>query len=309
MRYPDDNLLLRIGMADAYAAGAEYLKFPRDNDVRDACLKFQAYVGHPTHGHAPGVYTDDTEMSVANARVLIENEPPYTAEMFANAYVAEFARGNRRNGYAREFQAFLESVKTGTEFLEKIHPDSYKNGAAMRAVPIGVLRTIPEVLDVATTQARLTHNTFAGCFSARAVALMSHYALYENEPLSSIRGYCLRNLSKDDCRAFGYMFGIGAPWSGKPVERTKFVSTAAATVHAVVHLLTRESSLMKMLERLILWGGDTDSVAAIAWGIASPRFQNEQLPDFMEYRLEKGNPYTGAKYLHDLGTQLMTKFA
>ncbi len=310
MRYADPTQLLRIAIADAYAAGAEFLKFPRDNDVRDSCLAFKGYVAHPTHGHVAGSYTDDTEMSVANARVLLDCTPPYTPLMFADAYMKEFVRGGRRKGYAKGFQSVLESVRTGTELLAKLNPDSRKNGAMMRAVSFGVLPTIAHVLEVATVQASITHNTPEGLFSARAVALMSHFALYENLPLYLMACYCQDHLPKEDLKSFGSVFS--GSYSEAPVAATADHSIAITTTHAVVDLVigvdVANNSLMQMLDRLLRWGGDTDSVAAVAWGIASPRFQDERLPDFMERDLEQGNPYTGAPYLRALGAQLMEKF-
>jgi ADP-ribosylglycohydrolase len=309
MRHPDPQLFLRIAIADAYAAGAEYLKFPRDEDVRKACLAFTGYVGHPTHGLAPGLYTDDTEMSVANARVLLERASPYAARMFADEYVAEFLRGGKRKGYAKGFQAFLESIGSGTEFLAKIRPDSDKNGAAMRAMPIGALPTIQEVLDVATLQARVTHDTPAGRFSARAVALMTHFALYEDAPLSELREYCKAYLPKDEDWGGFTKDPFRHSWPDRlPVKSYSYAPVAITTVQAALTAVVEEGSLMAMLKRIIEWGGDTDSVAAIAWGIASPRFPDEKLPEFMERDLEQGSPRTGPAYLRDLGARLMTKF-
>ena len=66
MRNSNPNMLLYIAMADAYASAVEY-----NNTLREECLKFERYHAHPTHGNLPGTYTDDTEMSVANARVLL----------------------------------------------------------------------------------------------------------------------------------------------------------------------------------------------------------------------------------------------
>lgn len=307
MKHPNPDMLLYIGMADACAAGAEYLKFPRDNGVRARCLQFDCYVSHPTHLGHPGLYTDDTEMSAANARVLIEQEPPYTAKMFADAYVREFRRGGCRKGYSRKFQAFLESIDMGEAFLARIDPVSDKNGAAMRAMPVGVLPTVQRTLEVADQQARLTHDTAAGRFSARAVALMSHFALYEDHPLEDIRDYCMDNLPAEDLQRFGHVFA--EPWPGGPVETTETAPVSITTVHAVVAAVTGQPTLMAMLGRIIRWGGDTDSVAAIAWGIASARFRGERLPDFLEKDLEGGDPSTGPAYLRDLGSQLIVRFS
>lgn len=321
MKYPNPNMLLYIAIGDAYAAATEYIKLPEHQSVLDEALKFEKYCKHPIHTDlSPGRYTDDTEMSVANALVLIENKPPYTPLMFANAWVREFTRGGQRKGYSRKFQEFLECTKTGQEFLANINPNSNKNGAAMRSVPLGVLRTVPEVLEVATMQAAITHNTPEGLFSARAVALMSHYMLYEVEEdkdwyLHDLRDYCSSKLPEGDIKRFGEVFSIENSWGSRPVVGTQEESVAISTVRAVVQLLVSASALetlMPMLKEVIYMGGDTDSVAAIALGIASgrrPKRELAGLPLFMPINLEHGNPKTGAKYLLDVGTQLMEKFS
>jgi ADP-ribosylglycohydrolase len=89
----------------------------------------------------------------------------------------------------------------------------------------------------------------------------------------------------------------------------EYASVAITTVHAVTDVIVREKSLMGMLGRVIRWGGDTDSVAVIAWGIASARFRGEKLPEFLERDLEGGNATTGADYLRQTGAALMARFA
>ncbi|MBP7134296.1 ADP-ribosylglycohydrolase family protein [Patescibacteria group bacterium] len=307
MKHRNDRLLVYIAMADAYAAATEYLKLPQDQASKDEALRFEGYVAHPTYGIGAGFYTDDTEMSVANAQVLIDHGLLCAPRHFADAYVSEFVHGGRRKGYARAFQSFLESIQDGTEFLDKIKSESNKNGAAMRAAPIGVLPNILDVIGVATLQAQLTHNTPEGRFSARAVAVMSHAALYSDVPLAKLGDCCVGSLPLEDLEHFGHVFT--GPWSGESVRDTPELSVAITTVHAVVSVLAQETTLMGMLERLIRWGGDTDSVAAIAWGIASSRLQNEVLPEFMERDLERGSVKTGVPRLLSLGTQLMGRFA
>ena len=191
MRYSNPNMLVYIAMADAYAAAVEFIKLPKRNALRDEALTFQRYLAHPTYGLRPGTYTDDTEMSAANAQVLVHQNEPFTALMFAEEYVSEFERGGRRDGYSRWFQATLERVRTGKELIAVLRPaTSTNNGAAMRAVPFGVLPTVRRVLEVATLQAGITHDSPEGRFSARAVALMSHAALYEDVPLLGLGDYC-----------------------------------------------------------------------------------------------------------------------
>lgn len=311
MLFPNRYMLLFTGIGDAYAVPVEYVDREKHPELFVEVQKFQRYCKHPKYNLGAGQYTDDTEMSVANALVLIGNEPPYTARMFADAWVDEFRRGGQRKGYSHKFQEFLEKTRTGEEFLANINSNSNKNGAAMRAAVLGVLHTIPDVLEVATLQASITHNTPEGLFSARAVALMSHFALYENASLrGDLQDYCLENLPREDEREFGYVFRT--LWGNRPVISTPTESVAITTVHAVLSLVTRYAhfSLMRVLEEAIRLGGDTDSVAAIALSIAGSRMCTEdiQLPPFMYVDLENGDPRTGARYLLNVGTRLMAKF-
>jgi hypothetical protein len=91
-------------------------------------------------------------------------------------------------------------------------------------------------------------------------------------------------------------------WPSRPVEPP---DVGIATARAVMTLLMTERSLLDIARRAIEWGGDTDSVLAIAWGIASCRMHDE-LPPFFDGGLENG-PY-GYKFLTQLGQLLMTKY-
>ena len=56
-------MFLEMAIGDAYGAGFEYA--PADFVKQNNTLT--AYVKHPKHSLAPGSYTDDTQMSIANA--------------------------------------------------------------------------------------------------------------------------------------------------------------------------------------------------------------------------------------------------
>ena len=80
------------------------------------------------------------------------------------------------------------------------------------------------------------------------------------------------------------------------------------TAWAVHTLLTTQTTLLGIMKQVLEWGGDTDSIGAIAWGIASCRMR-EELPAFFETDLEKenGSAY-GPAYLKTLGKQLMDAY-
>ena len=240
MKFPNNSILVYIALGDAYCVASEYIKLPEEIDRALRSLEFKEYVDHPRYEIPKGFYTDDTEMSVANANVLLYNDQPFTVEMFAHEYVSEFNRGGRRKGYARKFQEFLEKVKNAQEFLENINPKSDRNGAAMRAVPIGALQSIDDVLGVAELQARITHNTSEGILSAQVVALAAHFALYEDEPFRRLDQYCLDNLPARSHKKYPDIFKYR--WSGGAVTAKSWAPVSITTIHAVIDLLKYQTS-------------------------------------------------------------------
>ncbi|MBB4910038.1 ADP-ribosylglycohydrolase family protein [Actinophytocola algeriensis] len=150
-------MLVELAVGDAYGAAFEYAPAPvvaEHNDVTDYCR-------HPTHaGIAPGDYTDDTQMTLALAELLVEGAE-WTPLTVASKFVEVFQR-DPRVGYASRFQGFLQVTRTGPDFLAGIRPDSDKSGAAMRVSPVGLLPTVDLVREYAAAQARVTHDTRAG---------------------------------------------------------------------------------------------------------------------------------------------------
>lgn len=291
MKNRNPLMLLRIAQGDAYGMAVEYIK-PESEHVRERALKFEGFGRHPVHRLEPGQYTDDTQMSIAVAEVLLGKDR--STEEFAHAFVRCFKR-DPREGYARGFQGLLESVSDGDELRRTIKNDSDKNGAAMRAVPIGVLPKPADVVDVAVRQAKITHDTIGGIRSAVLVAMMSHYALYEQAPFSEFPSWVYEHAKTT--------LGL---WKGGPVEGP---GVGLKTADAVFTLVATQPSLLKIAETAIRWGGDVDSVLAIAWGIASTRMPGVQgeLPAFFETGLEDGT--YGRRFLVGLGTRLMAVYS
>lgn len=303
MRYPNPLMLLRIAQGDAFGVATEYIKFPRDQHVYDRALRFESYGKHPTHKLAPGQYTDDTQMSIAVAEVLLRDNPEIPTperrdelrKRFTTSFFDCFKR-DPREGYSRGFQTLLEEVQSADELLTRLKPDSDKNGAAMRSVPLGVLADPVHVKFVTNIQAKITHDTLGGVTSAMMVALMSHFALYVDEPLSRLPTWLAPHLGNPPS---SYL----TPWSGDPVTGP---DVGMNTARAVLTLLMEEKSLLGIAKKTIEWGGDTDSVLAIAWGIASARMHDE-LPPFFDGGLENGT--YGRTFLNDLGKKLMETYS
>lgn len=301
MLHPNPNMLLRIAQGDAYGVAAEYCNRHPDELEHRELFEFKRYVSHAIYAIAPGSYTDDTQMSIAVAETLINFKHNLHRGTFSTSFWNAFKR-DPRPGYSPNFQRILESSSCWGDVAKRLHATSDKNGAAIRAVPIGVIADPKRVVEVATEQAKITHDSEGGISSAVAVALMSHFALYDRRDFSRLPAWC--------CQWQPSFTLFERPWSG-PVQgqgRGK-LGVGVVTAWATCTLLMECNSLLDIMRRILEWGGDTDTIAAIAWGIASARYRDEQLPEFFERDLEMhtNSPY-GVKFLKRLGERLMEAY-
>lgn len=281
-------MLLECAVADAYGAGFEY------NDEALPFNDLTRYVQHSLHtGIRPGMYTDDTQMSLAVAECLVSSDE-WTPANIVKHFLACFLR-DPRDGYARRFQKFLEDPANQTPdgFLANIRPDSQRSGAAMRAGPIGVVcRNLSTVKGLATVQAETTHRTKAGVDSACAAALMGWFLHNTVEPKQHLPTFLNSHVP-------GYDWA--SPWRGKVgVE-------GIPCVRAALTAILEHDNQADMLRWIVNLRGDVDTVAAIALSAASTPLMGgpvtENLPDVLVAELENG-PY-GRDYLIDLDLKLV----
>ncbi len=279
-------MLLEGAVGDAYGAAFEYVPQSLIAAHNDGAT----YRSHPRHNHAPGTYTDDTQMALAVAEVLLASQDPGALD-FADAFASAFQR-DQREGYAGGFYAFLQSVRDGRDFLNRIRPDSDKSGAAMRAAPIGWLRDWQRVVEVATVQARVTHDTPDGIAAACASALLAHFCLWQSEPPSRAGKWIEAKIGGSWAQL----------WSGKVGGRGE------NSVRAAITSLSRNDSLSQLLRECIAFGGDVDTVATIALSAASvhPAYAHD-LPASLLEGLEDED--FGRQYLQRADENLRARFA
>ena len=275
-------MLLELAIGDTYGAGFEYSG--RNFIVKNNNLK--KYHQHPRHlAMKPGMYTDDTQMSLAIAEAMISNEE-WTSLNLANRYVDVFKR-DEREGYAGGFYHFLKSVKDGKEFLEKIRPDSDKSGAAMRAPILGIYKDKQEVLEKCEIQAAITHNTKDGINAAKAAAMIVHYFLWEQDKKALLPKYLKSNVKGDWLSV----------WTGK-VRSKGWMS-----VRAAITAITQSSGMSELLQRCVAFTGDVDTVATIALAGGSVCQEIEQdLPNWCSFEMENGQ--YGYDYIVGLDKEL-----
>lgn len=189
-------------------------------------------------------YTDDTVLTVAVADCICNKKP------FANT-IWEYGRAYPNRGYGGNFIQWLYS--------ENPEPyGSYGNGSAMRVSPVGfAFDTMEEVLEMAKQTAAVSHNHPEGIKGAQAVAATIFLAKQKKSKqkiknfLSETFDYDL-DFTLNDIRPL-YSFDV---------------SCQGSVPQAIVAFL--ESDDFENAVRLaISIGGDSDTIACIAGGIAA----------------------------------------
>ncbi len=261
-------MLAEMAVADAYGLGFEFQ--PRERFLLNDLTR---HLPHGLHPILPGCYSDDTQMALANAEVVLRHGREATREDFAEAFVRAFKR-DPRLGYAKGFHALLSQVEDGTELLSTIRPTSSRGGAAMRVAPIGLLEDLGDVLHLAEVQARITHDTPQGVASAQAIAAAVHHAVHEGGSRASVRGRIVEVLGPE----------WSQPWHGGEVgEDGIAIASAALTA------LEASSSLSGILRTAVGYMGDTDTVAAIAVAVGSVLADvSSDLPETLVAGVENG---------------------
>lgn len=278
-------MILEVAIGDAYGSGFEFVP----NEVIEKENNLEKYYGSRIDNLKAGQYTDDTQMTLAIAELMLSKEE-WTKKNIIKYFLKTFKR-DKRKGYAKGFYHFLMEIKTPNEFKKKIINNSIRNGAAMRSVPIGLYPSINEVLTKSKLQAQTTHDTKEGIVSSQAVALMSYYFINNIGNKNKLKEFIeLHTESK-----FNHNYTERVPCDGM------------ATIDAVLTVLMSSSSYKEILKKSIDLGGDTDSVASIALGVASFSSEyNTDLPLFLVSELE--NDKYGLNYILKLDEKLMKKF-
>lgn len=274
-------MLLEAAIGDAYGAAFEYA----DPEIVENFNTLE-YGSRDIPYFVPGRYTDDTQMGIAIAELIISGKP-WSKGNIAKKFLLCFKR-DPRTGYAGGFYKFLCNTKNRRNFLKYIKPNSDKSGGAMRAFPIGIFSNTKDVLVKSSIQASLTHDTPNGISAAQGSALMTHYFAYNKGPKKELGNY-ISSLVKAEWKL---------PWEG-PVD-SKGMHSVSAAITAVMDCDT----MSDLLKKCVAFCGDVDTVATIALAAASFSKEIKQdLPKHLYDGLEDG--WQGKMYLEELDRKLI----
>ena len=202
--------------------------------------------------HPLCAFTDDTVLTVATAEAILTCTP------YDVAY-REFGRAYPHAGYGGSFYEWLRAP-------EPRPYNSWGNGSAMRVAPIGfAFETVDEVLNEAERSAAVTHNHREGIKGAQATALAVFMARH---------GASKEEIRKDLAERFGY--NLHRTVNQIRPEYEWDVSCQGSVPEAIVAFLD-SSSVEDAIRLAVSLGGDADTQAAIAGGIAEAYYGS--LPD------------------------------
>jgi ADP-ribosylglycohydrolase len=214
-------------------------------------------------------FTDDSVMTLAVMDMLYQG---ITGDK--KKVVDCFRKWGRRYpdaGYGRSFSRWLMS---DDYFIN----DSYGNGAAMRISPVGwFARNEKEVQKLSFEITSLSHAHPEGIKGAEVTAMMVYYAR-KGKSKDELRRYAASKYrlyrNKEELRASNHGHGLEICQVSVPQALSGFFLS---------------ESFEECLSEMILAGGDTDTTAAIAGGIAEayyggvdPRFQEMALQGFKD---------------------------
>lgn len=217
--------------------------------------------------------TDDSVMTLAVAKAILSSESPEDLSRNAVSCMQSFGRKYPHAGYGGRFKGWIHS--------DDPQPyKSYGNGAAMRVSPCGfAAESLEEAISMADAVTRVTHNHPEGMKAAEAVAAVIFLAR-EGKEMAEIRDYVEKNYYKidftlDDIRD-DYSFHVSCQRSVPQAFEAFFESV----------------SFEDAIRNAISIGGDSDTIAAIAGGMAEayygvPQELRERAETFLdEFQLD-----------------------
>jgi poly(ADP-ribose) glycohydrolase ARH3 len=250
-------------------------------------------------------YTDDTQMAIGVAETLVacgSISEPRLCEAFVANYIPS-------RGYGRGTRAVLEAMEEKRDYrgvAERYFPGgSLGNGAAMRAAPVGLM--FHRDSDLLWEQARLsaipTHVHPLSIEGAQLLAWAVGWTALQGPELDRealFRALSAKAVSPEFQQKLTRASAAASPLElsdlGNGIEATESVATAIASFS----LFPR--SFREAIGHVILLGGDTDTMAAMAGALCGTFLGLEEMSEPLANALESSPK--GRDYLIGLADQL-----
>jgi ADP-ribosyl-[dinitrogen reductase] hydrolase len=299
---------MMLGIAIGDALGREYENIPRKEISLDKVPE----------GYAKGIgiYTDDTQMSIAVAEAMISRKP-FEAETLALGFTEAYRR-DRREGYSRETLSMLENSRKGEEFIASMTREEKaarrSDGAAMRAVPIGLFPGTGDVIRNAIINSEISHSHPHAVSASVAIALASHYFYYERGPRKKIIEYIMLHMEHKWPNICSYLKIVNdleefdpETILGEYADYGPPYTDAQPVLGAVLFIIKKHSDdPLRAIRETLSLGGDADTTLSMVLGIIMTDHPAGTLPEKLIRDLENGR--FGRDFLLKLGKELNRRF-
>lgn len=205
--------------------------------------------------------TDDTVLTMAVAEWMLDRKNVSVSDS-----LIKWATLYPHAGYGSSFKRFLAEKKEMT-------PGSTHNGAAMRVSSVGFLaESLDECLALAEESARPSHGSPQAIAAAQATAA-AIYLARTGSTKSEIRDYISGKFGYDLSRTYDQvraevLHARAAKHIDYETSHERIVGAEPAVQDALIAFLTGDS-YEEVIRLAIYMGGDADTEAAIAGGIAA----------------------------------------
>lgn len=205
-------------------------------------------------------FTDDSVHTIATMDWL--NDGDFSSEKYA-VKLKHWSKKYRDAGYGGFFREWVMS--------DSLEPyGSFGNGSAMRVAPVAFFSNeIREVIDLARMSAEATHNHEEGVKGALSVA----HAMY-----LARNGFPKDYIKRMIEEIYGY--NLDLEFENMGYNAHKFDATCQVTVPEAIVCFLKSENYIDCIRNAISIGGDSDTIACIAGGIAEC-FYN--VPEYFKY--------------------------
>jgi len=204
-------------------------------------------------------FTDDTVMTCAVAEWLISDSKHSHRELIKIMHYY----GNKypHRGYGGMFGRWLEGHLTAPY-------NSFGNGSAMRVSPCGYYaKSLEEALQLAQISAEVTHNHPEGIKGAQAVAAIIY--IMKTSSINNNINNTLEEVKKFIKEHYSYKIEYTEEEWNKHSAKYSFNETCQGSVPEAIYCALSSDNYEQAIRKAISLGGDADTQAAIAGGIAS----------------------------------------
>ena len=221
-------------------------------DIVGSRFEFHNYLSKEFELLAPGCcFTDDTVMTCAVAQALMDSREDFSdlSEKAVEA-MQRIGRQYPNCGYGARFVNWM--------FSDNPKPyNSYGNGSAMRISPVGfVAKDVEDAKRLSAAVTAVSHNHPEGLKGAEATAVaivLARQGKTKNEIRAAMEAYYDLDMSVDEYRI---------RWKGHGREICQIAVPQALTC------FLEGENYEDVIRNCISIGGDSDTIAAIAGGIA-----------------------------------------